>query len=371
MSHPGPLMLPNVFMRPTETRFLPEGRHWVCGPSLEKTPGGRLFMTCTSGARGEDNGTYAFINMSEDDGKNWTDPVMTVEHPLNDCRVFESVLWTDPAGRLWLFFSQAHGRYDSRFGVWAMVCENPDREIKFSAPRRISNGIMRNKPTALSGGRWVLCCPLMGKTSPQYPGCPLPTEIHPELDGERLLNVYASDDNGNSFYKLGTGGFERPLERDFDEPMIVERNDKSLWMLTRANYGIGESISTDGGATWTKNHDSGIPGPSSRFFIRRLRSGQLLMVNHYQFSGRNNMAALLSPDDGKTWPHALMLDIREKVTYPDGCEDKQGNIYVVYDHQRYVDKEVMMTVFTQEDIVAGAFVSEHSRPPYVISKALS
>ncbi len=33
--------------------------------------------------------------------------------------------------------------------------------------------------------------------------------------------------------------------------MVVERKDGSLWMLLRTSYGIGQSVSADGGATWS------------------------------------------------------------------------------------------------------------------------
>ena len=43
--------------------------------------------------------------------------------------------------------------------------------------------------------------------------------------------------------------------------MIVERKDGSLWMLVRTQYGIGQSVSVDKGATWSQGGPSGSGGP--------------------------------------------------------------------------------------------------------------
>lgn len=53
----------------------------------------------------------------------------------------------------------------------------------------------------------------------------------------------------------------------------------------------------------------------------------------------------------------LMIDEREKVTYPDGVQSPDGTIYIIYDHQRTPLGEVLMATFTEEDIRAGEPVS--------------
>ena len=61
--------------------------------------------------------------------------------------------------------------------------------------------------------------------------------------------------------------------------MIVERKDGSLWMMVRCR-GLAETISQDQGRTWTPVKRIAIPHPTSRFFLRRLKSGALLLVKH-------------------------------------------------------------------------------------------
>ena len=144
------------------------------------------------------------------------------------------------------------------------------------------------------------------------------------------------------------------------EHMIVERKDGTLWMLMRIKDGIAESISNDGGVTWSAPTRSAIEGPGSRFYISRLRSGRLLLVNHLGFARtgpgpekRSHMTALLSGDDGKTWPHKLLLDERKEVSYPDAVEAEDGRLYIIYDRGRYSEREILMAATSENDILAG------------------
>jgi predicted neuraminidase len=145
-----------------------------------------------------------------------------------------------------------------------------------------------------------------------------------------------------------------------DEPMIVERRDGSLWMMVRCR-GIAETVSRDGGRTWSPvERVAGISHPTSRFFLRRLHSGALLLVKHgpiNERTGREQLMAFVSDDDGKSWQGGLMLDEREHVTYPDGVEAADGTIHIIYDHERTPLGEVLLATFTEADARAGKAVS--------------
>ena len=159
-------------------------------------------------------------------------------------------------------------------------------------------------------------------------------------------------------------------------------------MLVRTFDGIGESFSTDGGYTWTPGRKSHIDGPCSRFFIRRLKSGRLLLVNHYNFGeqldaegilsqgnvkswkGRSHLTALLSEDDGATWPYHLLLDERNEVSYPDAKEAADGSIYICYDWERVRQREILMARITEDDILQGRLVSDTSKLRILVNKAL-
>jgi hypothetical protein len=161
--------------------------------------------------------------------------------------------------------------------------------------------------------------------------------------------------------------------------MITELRDGRLWMLVRTKYGIGQSFSNDGGLTWSGGTDSGLGGPSSRFHICRLRSGRLLLINHVDFTKRNNLTALLSDDDGKTWSAKLLLDGRDAVSYPDVKEADDGYIYITYDRERGCNKkslaeaqsfarEILVSRITEQDILDGEVKSDGSYLGRIVSK---
>lgn len=330
-------------------------RKWQGIPGIGLTQKNRLFATFYSGGDGEGQDNFVLLVKSDDNGKTWSEPIFTVDPP-GKVRAFDACLWTDPEGRLWWFWSQSYTWFDGRVGVWASVCEHPDEdELSWSVPLRISNGIMMNKPTVLTTGEWLLPCAVWKVQD---------SDLN-SLEEERFSNVYISDDQGKTFRLQGRADIP---QRAFDEHMIVEKKDGSLWMLVRTKYGIGESYSYDRGKTWTEGKDSLLGGPNSRFFIRRLQSGNLLLVNHFNFIGRNNLTAMISEDDGATWKHRMLIDGRDWVSYPDGIQRKDGTIYIIYDRERAGAREILMTTFTEEDVIAGRCVTQKARQRIIVNK---
>lgn len=103
-------------------------------------------------------------------------------------------------------------------------------------------------------------------------------------------------------------------------------------MLARTSYGIAQAESFDHGATWVNERPFTTErGVNTRFFLRKLKSGALLLVVNDTPRGRSHMTAMLSEDDGETWPHKLLLDECSRVSYPDGTEGSNGVLYITYD----------------------------------------
>jgi hypothetical protein len=242
-----------------------------------------------------------------------------------------------------VFWGQSFGQQDGRYGIWTIVTDDPDAENpSWSKPRRLGDGIMLNKPTVLRNGDWLF-------TSSVW-------------KADDSIKVYASTDQGQTFHLRGTANIADPAMRGPDEPMIVERKDGSLWMMVRVR-GLGETISRDGGKTWTPVEHLPIQHPTSRFFLRRLNSGALLLVKHGPLderTRREKLTAYISDDDGRTWQGGLLLDDRP-VTYPDGVQAEDGTIYVVYDHNRTPDGVVLLATFGEEDVRAGQPVTDKVR----------
>mgnify|MGYP000910283254 CR=1 FL=1 len=363
-----PASITNLLVNP-DGQYDTQLRHFQGCATIEITPGGRIYYGLfTGGTREPDPDNYGIVLVSDDDGESVIDPYLVIRH--EDVRVEDTQLWMDPQGRLWIFWAQSGvmetkelgdvwSNFDHSLGVWAVVIDNPDaplEELTWSEPVHISDGLMRNKPTVLEDGTWLL-------------------SIYDMIDSNRA-SVYASEDEGNSWELRGTvyaqGSTSENLGNSvFDEHMIVEKNDGSLWMLMRADYGISESYSYDGGYTWSSAVDSGLPGGNSRFYFARLESGNLLLVTHDNPTGavtRSHLTALLSTNDGKTWDHKLLLDEANEISYPDAVQIANGDIWVVYDRGRTSHKELLQTIFTEQDIIDGAFNSENSTQKEIISK---
>lgn len=351
--HDESLVAPAVQINPP-ANYAAQNRLWQGIPGIERAPNGRLWALWYTGGKGEGNENYVVLVTSSDDGKTWSAPKLVIDPP-GPVRAYDPCLWHDPTGTLWLFWAQSYTLWDGRSGTWAITTKNAtDENPTWTKPRRIGDGIMMNKPTALSTGQWAF--PLAIWKLKPFPK---------EMDAQRFPNLHITADQGKTFRFVR--GPEVP-GRGIDEHMLVERNDGSWWVLVRTTFGIGESLSRDGGKSWLPGRDSWIRGPYARFFIRRLKSGRLLLVNHYEFTGRSHMTASLSDDDGCSWYGHLLLDERKYVSYPDGVEAPDGRIYVIYDRERSGAKEILMAVFTEDDVAAGKPKTKHCRLKVLVSK---
>ena len=310
-------------------------------PGIERTARGRLWAIY--GRDVESTRDYQVLTNSDDDGRSWSDIKLLILPPQG-VKAMAASIWIDPRGRMWVFWGQSFGQEDGRFGVWAIVTEDPDAEDpQWSAPRRLGDGILLNKPTVLSNGDWLL-----------------PASV---WKADNSIRVYTSTDQGSTFQLRGTANVLPPEARGPDEPMIVERRDRSLWMMVR-RQGMAETFSHDGGKTWSAVEPSSLRHATARFFLRRLLSGSLLLVKHGPLkvrTGREKLMAYVSDDDGMTWQGGLMIDQRKGVTYPDGVQADDGTIYIIYDYKRTPDGAVLMATFTEDDIRAGKPVTDKVR----------
>ncbi len=348
-------------------RFNACHRVWQGIPGIAHTRGGRTFVSFYSGGVDENYGNFAAVIRSDNE-TDFSEPVAAA-FKEGDFRCFDPVLWLDPLGRLWFIWNVMPGEE-----VFASICEDPDAEtLVWGKEFQIGRGIMMNKPLVREG-EWL------------FPIAVWRTDIYYEMrqkgmkpDEAAGAYVYKTADFGKTFTRLG---FVDMPNRSFDEHMVYELADGTLRMLVRLEKGhekgIGESESRDGGLTWSEGKPA-LEGPSSRFFIQKLPSGRVLLINHHNAVGRSNLTALLSEDDGKTFCHSLLLDERKSVSYPDAqlCDD--GFIRIVYDRQRGCFKssmeevytfarEILVAKITEEDILAGRLVTCGSELQKVISR---
>lgn len=355
-----------VLFHPADPRWEESIRRFQGCPTLAATRSGRIYLGWYSGGTKEPHiENYNLLVYSDDQGKTWSKPLLII--PSREAELVHALdiqLWTDPAGRLIVFWVQndveiapaekpdfgdrpgvvvdSYLFRDFRHNAWMMSCDNPDaEEPQFSAPRRFDQGFLRCKPTVLPDGSW-LC-----------------------FNYDQLTDRYGysvSRDKGKTFTRYYGG---KKIDTPFDEAMAYVRRDNSIRMLarTRSTGELAESVSKDGGVTWTDGAPSGITSPSTRFFIARTPTGRILLVHNDHAKKRTNMTVSLSEDDGATWKYSRCIDTRAGLSYPD-ADFFGGRIFLTYDRERTGAKEILFTSFTEEDILAGneIFVQIVSKP---------
>jgi len=336
------------FLLPPEVIILPENtdnhslknRKFTGIPSLAISNEGKMWAAWYAGITpDEDVNNYVVISTSMDTGNSWEEKIIVDPDGDGPVRTFDPEVWIDPNGKLWMFWAQAIGHDGTVAGVWTITSDNADSDNpEWTKPRRITNGIMMCKPLVLSSGEWIL-----------------PVSTWKLTDNS--AKVIISTDEGKTWHERGAVDVPKDV-RSFDEHMIIERMDGTLWMLVRTSYGIGESISKDKGKSWSKLVPSKIEHPSARFFIRRLNNGSLLLVKHGPIdmkTKRSHLMAFISTDDGKSWSKGLLIDQRKGISYPDGQQTTDGRIFIIYDYNRTTNQNILLTSFTESDILANDY----------------
>ena len=318
-------------------------RKWHGCPTIEVTNGGRLIAAWSTGDTAEGKpGNYAVLAYSDDNGKTWKEfGYVNSEKegdPNKETTVCDIQLWLDKeTNTLYGFYimSSTLSPFEKSSAVWMFSVENPDADFskwKVSEHKYLFPGLLRNNITVLSDGTWLAA----------------PNNY---LD-ERYTAVYASTDKGKTWSLRGRAYIPEAI--NYDETVVTELADGTLWMTVRADTAkkvAYQAFSFDKGCTWTMSSPSDIFNCTTRFNITRLSSGALLMV-YNATSGRTNMTAALSYDEGKTWPYSITL-YEAYTTYPDvSVRNVNGvdQIHIIFDRDRYNYGRLYHGVFTEEYI---------------------
>ena len=355
----------------TET-YAESDRKWQGLPTIAVTPGGRMWCAWQTGdsVEGSDGpNNYDVMYYSDDNGKTWSDEYMIWDVPDDSVRLADPRLFYDQFGKLWLVLIRGGLKGAYAVEMKNPDCEDPARNLETGEPISWMKAPPAHRPTILSNGYWI-------------------TPVEVDTDAQQTYICRPDNDAGKYPWTTTTSQpavTAYPDNKTFGEAQIVELSDGSLMMLSRlprdCGGGMEISYSYDYGTSWTPyKADNGVPyiSPSSKFHIQRLESGAILMITHATTADREQLAAYLSYDDGKTYPYMLMLDdtdIRGSwrdfgVSYPEAAAQQGENdeIYIVYDAGRYGLKEIRMCVVTEEDIKAGKPVTQYCRMREQISK---
>lgn len=350
-------LIPPKFVYVKDERFSVKNRLWQSAPSAAITAGGRIFCVYSGDNVSADETTnnYNVCAYSDNGGEDFQLAFYTYHE--HNVRISETLLFMSPDGELYHFWTQNCGYFDGRGGIWCRVCKDPDAQPPvFDEPRRICDGCMADNPVVMKDGRWIF---------PASRWTHIESDFHPfpEFKG---VSIWESFDRANTVKYVG--GFSDPTP-SFSENSVFEDKNGALHMVFRtlSPIGLKTAVSKDGGKSWSEPIPFSIPGPDSRFMLQRLPSGALLLVTHYRNTGRSHLTALLSDDDGKTFPYALLLDERTRVSYPSGNVTADGRVILAYDRERCGEREILLAYFSEDDVRNGS-LGKGSYTKKIVSK---
>ncbi|MDD4870125.1 MAG: sialidase family protein [Kiritimatiellae bacterium] len=150
-----------------------------------------------------------------------------------------------------------------------------------------------------------------------------------------VIPVYYSDDKGLSWHKTETVKMPGSKKNDHDgamEPKLFEKKDHSICMTIRTTRGtFYESISRDGGKTWSEPVSTGIENNNSFGEFEKLSDGRLILIwnrddkypafnykpdpkdwpleesSYSWIKRRNKLSLAISSDEGKTWTEPVVI----------------------------------------------------------------
>ncbi len=374
---------PNILLDPKE-KYSEQNRAWQGAPSIARTEGGRLFVGFMSGGIYEpDPRNCCLLVYSDDRGESWSEPILSIESkPAEYRRGFEIEFWIAPNGALWMFWSEVpyeqnlalptyeqvidmendseYHRLEAQTVTYCAVCEDPDaEELVFSAPRPLFNAVCRNTPLVTPSGRWLF-----------------PTYI---TSARSFYQFHYSDDEGKTFHTTEPL-YARPAGRHYDEPCFYRAADGRIAVLLRQT-GTHQmrAFSDDGGLTWSTPEPL-LETASQRPCCGNDRDGSVWSISSIHRKNRNGLR-LRHSKDGIDFEDRLILDDRERVSYPEFVQDEEGTLYVVYDRERNnkirksrvtgcseAAKEILFARIPAEALKSGAITPDTVRAR-IITKA--
>lgn len=327
-------------------------------PSIARDDEGTVYVAA-SGLRSRHVGPFGrnVLLASDDEGRTWTSPRVVNDSPLDDR---DTGIVSFPSSRRLLisWFSPEIGRYAVRRGL----SFGDDTHAAEAGLRWITDGAV-----AACFGSWVKTSEDGGISWSQAMRSPVSAPHGPVLlsDGSLLYlgKVFTADpdefgegtgaiaaarsvDYGRTWTRLGSVPLmEATSEHNYHEPHIVELDHGRLLGLIRVqsrapdfdlegtgvpSFSLAQTVSTDGGRTFTRAEALGFHG-SPPHLIRH-SSGALVAVYGRREVPYGQRAAI-SHDGGARWRYDYILrddGLDADLGYPASVELADGSLLTVY-----------------------------------------
>jgi len=334
-------------------KFMLSKRRFQGIPSIGKDRFGNLYAAwiAATNCTGECNENYLTVSLSKDNGVSWShDKLIFSVNPQDSTRLKDPNFFNDKFGNLYIYWGKHVQKKNVATKEWAitwyskLTLSTDESSICYSAPRRIAEGIMINKPVYSNFSDQILF-----PIARWYEA-----GADPKLCQAFIYKANYGPDNLNNFTNAGFIPLDAPL-RGIYEHMIVQLKDNTYLGMVRTGDGIYYSKSADGNI-WTNGKkfvDAGAT-TSARFYLGKLKSGRLILI-YNNAKTRTNMTVCLSDDDGVTWPYKMLVDNSADgffgVSYPDMIETEPGTLNIVYDYLRAPAGTINFVQINEDDII--------------------
>ncbi len=305
-----------------------------------------LFAYSRYGAGGDDDGAVSdiYASISTDGGESFCEPYPLITHEEMDATTLMSVSFMRMAnGDIGMFFL-------AKREIVNCLCyftRSADSGKTWSKPILCSENkgyfvVNNDRVIRTASGRILVPAAKHGTIC--LPGSTTVDDIFP---GE--LYIFASDDDGKSFYTL-TSGLTIPVSRGcttgVQEPGLLELDEK-IWCYIRTDSGRQyETFSEDDGMTWEEITPSAFTSAVSPMSTRRLKDGSVLVVwnpvpvyngRSEEFDGvwtgaRTPLALALSHDNAFSFSEPTLIETDEKsgFCYVAIHETDDGSVLLAY-----------------------------------------
>lgn len=287
-------------------------------------PDGTLLAAWFGGKDEGDDSVEIWVSRKPEGGV-WTAPEALTDYP--DIPLWNPVLYRD-GDRVWLFFKigpsprEWIGAYrisEDRGQTWGEVFYMPAGLI----------GPVRSKPIRLDDGSILAGTSVeagyRGNTPRDAPYRSWAAWVNRSTDGGETWSIH--------------GPITVPGENyGVIQPTLWQTENGDVKMLLRATDRIGaicESVSRDGGITWSPARPITLPNPNSGVDAVKLHDGRVVLIYNHTERGRSPIHLAVSHDDGETWGEPMIIEEGEgEYSYPAVIQAEDGNIHITYTWKR-------------------------------------
>ena len=273
-------------------------------PILARMSDGSLICTFVTGGETEPrNENYVALCKSRDGGKTWSAPVKAMCHGSRGLTCTEVTAVPEHPMMCFCTYTKESGFREAQ----SFRSYTYDNGETWSEPISFEcglNGVVFSRMSVLSDGSWFFPIAWMStRGNFDWEGKETPENEWPFYSG-----CAVSPDKGETWYRYGNITEGNGLV----EPTAIELDNGHIFMLMRSMTvpELFASHSYDYGKTWTKPERSGIPNPSTKPFLFKVR-GKVFLVNNcnggFGWINRRNLELLQSEDGCKTFVKVLDL----------------------------------------------------------------